>query len=74
MLEEIGRAVIPRPLLRRRILASLAIQAGGTAASRSYLPKIATGELKATVAVLEDRSTGSPRASSAATKTGASYA
>jgi alkylation response protein AidB-like acyl-CoA dehydrogenase len=62
ILEEIGRAVMPGPYLPT-ILATAAIRAGGDRSQQAtYLPKIASGQLKATVAVLEDRLSWSPDA------------
>ena len=54
VLEEMGRAVLPGPFFSTVILAGIAIADGGTAAQKAaYLPKIADGALKATLASLE---------------------
>ena len=53
-LEEVGRAVMPGPYLAT-VLATAALRAGGDRGQMaSYLPKIASGELTATVAVVEE--------------------
>jgi alkylation response protein AidB-like acyl-CoA dehydrogenase len=54
VLEEMGRAVLPGPFFSTVILAGIAITEGGSAAQKAqYLPKIADGSLKATLAHLE---------------------
>ena len=54
VLEEMGRAVLPGPFFSTVILAGIAIAEGGSAAQKkAYLPKIADGSLKATLAHLE---------------------
>jgi alkylation response protein AidB-like acyl-CoA dehydrogenase len=54
VLEEMGRAVLPGPFFSTVILAGIAIADGGTPAQKAaYLPKIADGSLKATLASLE---------------------
>ena len=54
VLEEMGRAVLPGPFFSTVILAGIAIAEGGSAAQQSaYLPKIADGSLRATLAHLE---------------------
>jgi alkylation response protein AidB-like acyl-CoA dehydrogenase len=53
LLEEMGRAVMPGPYLAT-LLGGLAIrEAGSTAQRREYLPRIAEGALKATLAATE---------------------
>jgi alkylation response protein AidB-like acyl-CoA dehydrogenase len=53
LMEEMGRAVMPGPYLAT-LLGGLAIgRAGSAAQQREYLPKIAAGELKATLAATE---------------------
>jgi alkylation response protein AidB-like acyl-CoA dehydrogenase len=54
VLEEMGRAVLPGPFFSTVILAGIAITEGGSADQKAkYLPKIADGTLKATLAHLE---------------------
>jgi alkylation response protein AidB-like acyl-CoA dehydrogenase len=54
VLEEMGRVVLPGPFFSTVILAGVAIaEAGSAAQKKAYLPKIADGSLKATVAQLE---------------------
>jgi len=54
VLEEMGRAVLPGPFFSTVILAGIVIADGGTPAQKAaYLPKIADGSLKATLASLE---------------------
>src|SRR5512143_287903 len=53
LLEELGRAVVPGPFVSS-MLAAVALIAGGSAAQRrSWLPRLATGEVVATVALTE---------------------
>ena len=51
--EEMGRACLPGPFLSTFFAASLIERAGSQAQKSRYLEKIAAGELKATVALLE---------------------
>ena len=54
VLEEMGRVVLPGPFFSTVILAGIAIAEGGSQKQKeSYLPKIADGSLKATLAHLE---------------------
>jgi alkylation response protein AidB-like acyl-CoA dehydrogenase len=54
LLEEMGRAVMPGPYFATALLGGAAIQAAGSAAQRAqYLPRIAEGSLKATLAATE---------------------
>jgi len=54
LMEEIGRAVMPGPYPATVLLAGAAIAAAGSAEQRrEWLPRIATGEVKATLAVTE---------------------
>ena len=54
VLEEMGRAVLPGPFFSTVILAGIAIVEGGSADQKAkYLPKIADGSIKATLAHLE---------------------
>jgi alkylation response protein AidB-like acyl-CoA dehydrogenase len=54
VLEEMGRAVLPGPFFSTVILGGVAITDAGTDAQKQeYLPKMATGDLKVTLAQLE---------------------
>jgi alkylation response protein AidB-like acyl-CoA dehydrogenase len=54
VLEEMGRVVLPGPFFSTVILAGIAIaEAGSAAQKKAWLPKIADGSLKATLAQLE---------------------
>src|SRR5437588_3987185 len=54
LIEEIGRAVMPGPYLATVLLGGAAIAAAGSPEQRrDWLPRIAAGELKATLAVTE---------------------
>src|SRR5947207_6342240 len=54
LMEEVGRAVMPGPYLATVLLGGAAIaEAGSPAQRREYLPRIADGSLKATLAVTE---------------------
>ena len=54
LLEEIGRAVVPGPFLFSSVLAALALKLGGTVAQKkSWLPRLASGEVIGTLALLE---------------------
>jgi alkylation response protein AidB-like acyl-CoA dehydrogenase len=56
VLEEMGRAAYPGPYFSTVVLAATAIIAGGDRAQLdAYLPGIAEGTLKATLALMEDR-------------------
>ena len=55
MLEEMGRVVMPGPFFASVILGGLAIELGGAGAQKEqYLPGLAAGEVKATLAQLEE--------------------
>jgi len=55
VLEEMGRAVMPGPFFATVILGGLAIDLGASAAQKKkYLPDIASGKLKATLAQVEE--------------------
>jgi alkylation response protein AidB-like acyl-CoA dehydrogenase len=55
VLDEMGRAVYPSPYFATTVLAASAIAAGGRASQMArYLPDIARGRTKATVALVED--------------------
>ena len=54
VMEEIGRTLMPSPFLSTAVLAASALTRGGSKAQKSdYLPKIAKGDLVATLAVDE---------------------
>ncbi|HXP03077.1 MAG TPA: acyl-CoA dehydrogenase [Stellaceae bacterium] len=54
LMEEMGRAVMPGPYLATALLGGAAIREAGSAAQRQeYLPRIAAGELRATLASTE---------------------
>jgi alkylation response protein AidB-like acyl-CoA dehydrogenase len=54
LMEEMGRAVMPGPYLATALLGGAAIrEAGSPAQRREYLPHIAAGELRATLAATE---------------------
>ena len=54
LMEEMGRAVMPGPYLATALLGGAAIREAGLASQRQeYLPRIAGGELKATLAATE---------------------
>jgi alkylation response protein AidB-like acyl-CoA dehydrogenase len=55
VVEEMGRALLPTPFLASVVLAATAIAASGDAAAqKDLLPRIAAGEITATLAVLPD--------------------
>ena len=61
VLEEMGRAAYPGPYFATAVLAVPALMAGGDRAQLdAYLPGIAEGTLKATLALSEDRLTAGP--------------
>src|SRR6185312_691937 len=54
LMEEMGRAVMPGPYLATVLLGGTAVREAGTAAQRrQYLPPIAEGTMKATLAATE---------------------
>jgi alkylation response protein AidB-like acyl-CoA dehydrogenase len=54
VLEEMGRVVLPGPFFSSVIVGGVALAEGGSAAQKAaYLPKLATGELRVTLAQLE---------------------
>jgi len=54
VLEEMGRVVLPGPFFSTVVLGGVALMEGGSAAQQqTYLPKIASGDLKITLAQLE---------------------
>ena len=55
VLEEMGRAVMPGPFFSTVLLGGLAVlQAGSDAQKAAWLPRIAAGEARATLALLEE--------------------
>src|SRR5262249_43845003 len=55
VLEEMGKVVMPGPFLAPVILGALAIELGGSAAQKQrYLPDLAAGARKATLAQVEE--------------------
>jgi alkylation response protein AidB-like acyl-CoA dehydrogenase len=55
VLEEAGRALLCAPFLSSAVLASAAVLYGGDeAAKKDYLPRLASGELRGTLALAED--------------------
>jgi alkylation response protein AidB-like acyl-CoA dehydrogenase len=55
LLQEMGRAVVPGPFFSSAVMAGTLIQESGTEENKKkYLPLIASGELIATVAILEE--------------------
>src|SRR5438445_3639480 len=55
VLEEMGRVVMPGPFYATVILGGLAVDLGGTEAQKKkYLPNLAAGTLKATLAQVEE--------------------
>ena len=61
VLEEMGRAAYPGPYFSTVVLAATALIAGGSRTQLdAYLPGIAEGSLKATLALMEDRLSAGP--------------
>jgi alkylation response protein AidB-like acyl-CoA dehydrogenase len=74
ILEETGRTLTASPLLSSALAAASAIILGGTDAQKSaYLPKIAAGELVATLAVDEGAHHNPEKVALEAKKSGAGY-
>jgi alkylation response protein AidB-like acyl-CoA dehydrogenase len=72
--EEMGRACLPGPFISTLWAASLIERAGNEGQRKQYLEPIAAGELKATVALLEESGEWNPDAVMlAATKDGKEY-
>src|SRR5437870_7981985 len=56
VLEEMGRVVLPGPFFSTAVLGGVALLQGGSEAQKqAYLPKLAAGELRATLAQLEPK-------------------
>jgi alkylation response protein AidB-like acyl-CoA dehydrogenase len=74
ILEETGRTLTASPLLATALAAASAIVVGGSDAQKSeHLPKIAAGELVATLAIDEGPHHAPEKVALAATKAGAGY-
>ncbi len=74
ILEETGRTLTASPLLSSALAAASAIILGGTDAQKgAYLPKIASGELVATLAIDEGAHHAPEKVALAAKKSGAGY-
>jgi alkylation response protein AidB-like acyl-CoA dehydrogenase len=74
ILEETGRTLTASPLLSSALAAASAIVLGGDDAQKeAFLPKIASGELVATLAVDEGAHHAPEKVALAATRTGAGY-
>ena len=55
VLEEMGKVVMPGPFFASVILGGIAIDLGGTEAQKQrYLPDLAAGKIKATLAQVEE--------------------
>ncbi|MGO9605171.1 MAG: acyl-CoA dehydrogenase family protein [Candidatus Binataceae bacterium] len=71
VMEELGRTLTPSPFLATSLLAATAIaRAGSEAQKRAYLPRIAAGELIATLAVDEAAKHRPERTALSATRSG----
>ena len=74
ILEETGRTLTASPLISSALAAASAIVLGGSEAQKeAFLPKIASGELVATLAVDEGAHHAPTKVALAATKSGAGY-
>ena len=74
ILEETGRTLTASPILSTAVAAASAIVLGGTAAQKeAWLPKIASGELVATLAIDEGAHHRPENVALAAAKSGAGY-
>ncbi|HUZ13380.1 MAG TPA: acyl-CoA dehydrogenase family protein [Caulobacteraceae bacterium] len=74
VLEETGRTLTASPLLSTALAAASALVLGGTQAQKeAWLPKIASGELVATLAIEEGAHHAPEKTALAATKTGSGY-
>ncbi len=74
ILEETGRTLAASPLLSTAMIAASALQLGGSDAQKqAWLPKIATGEAVATLAIDEGAHHAPARTALSATKSGAGY-
>ena len=74
ILEETGRTLAASPLLSTAMIAASALQLGGSDAQKQdWLPRIATGEVVATLAIDEGSHHAPARTALTATKSGAGY-
>jgi len=74
VLEELGRTLTASPLLATALASASALILGGTAAQKeAWLPKIASGEAVATLAIEEGPHHAPEKVALAATKSGAVY-
>ena len=74
VLEELGRTLTASPLLATALAAASGLILGGTAAQKeAWLPKIASGEAVATLAIEEGPHHAPEKVALAATKSGAGY-
>ncbi len=74
ILEETGRTLAASPLLSTAMIAASALQLGGSDTQKqAWLPKIATGEAVATLAIDEGSHHAPARTALSATKSGAGY-
>jgi alkylation response protein AidB-like acyl-CoA dehydrogenase len=74
VLEELGRTLTASPLLATALASASALILGGTAAQKeAWLPKIASGEAVATLAIEEGPHHAPEKVALAATKSGAGY-
>lgn len=63
VLEEMGRALLPGPYFSTVLLAASVIEnGGGEERKREFLPRLASGALKATLALLEESASWNPEA------------
>lgn len=62
VLEEVGRALLPGPFLETALVAAALARGGSRAQQERWLPRLAAGELVATVAWLEDAGAYDPAA------------
>jgi alkylation response protein AidB-like acyl-CoA dehydrogenase len=74
VLEELGRTLTASPLLATALASASALILGGTAAQKeAWLPKLASGEAVATLAIEEGPHHAPEKVALAATKSGAGY-
>jgi alkylation response protein AidB-like acyl-CoA dehydrogenase len=61
LLEELGRCLAPVPFLPTAIAATAFLEAGHVAQREAWLPRIASGQTRATLAITEERGSEEPR-------------
>lgn len=62
IMEEMGRAITPGPFFSAAALGAPAVAIGGTkGAKKNWLPRLATGEVRATLALIEDTAQLGPK-------------